>query len=152
MVIMNINFIEFETGSVFYHGTSYPGFEVLADPSWVTDNEYAGEDLATIHDASDTLRLFTLETKRPIKLILAHGKKDFVLALEELNIDYDYDSVFGDDKYVILDPFELADIVCEDGRFDGWHTPDQYRNGGSDTLICRPSEVLELINIEEGEA
>ena len=132
-----VELVTIPVGTTLYHGTQAPDdFDIPDGPAWVSDGEEVAEWFVEWNEWMDEgrPRVLVYEVIQPITLVQVHDAPSFSAFLESVGTDG-------------IGMREAADAVCDAG-YAGWHIPNSY-TGGSDTLICRPEDYLELVEERE---
>jgi len=131
-------------GTLLYHGTKAPeDFDYPDGPAWFSTARSVAEEFVSWHswgdDAEEKSRVLVYRVvKRIPRLVLIDSREDMDDLVRRL------DDGMGDLEFA--GPTDLAEATCDAG-WTGWHIPWNYPDG-SDTMICEPTEWLELIGRE----
>lgn len=127
-----------ESGTVLYHGTSVEeDFQMLSGPAWVSTGRTTAEHFTSWHDEGHP-RIYTFKVKKRITGLLNIQNQ------ADMRLLRDYLESQGLESEGIQ---EISSAICSLG-FNGWHVPENYGSGESDTMLCEPSRWLELKDVE----
>lgn len=112
----------FRKGRTFYHGSQHgPLVEIVRnEPFWMTTRIRTAADFG--------LEVSRVVVLRPLNMLEMRLSEWWGWAKEELGFDGPVDMSAG--------PF--CDWAELGGFYDGWHIPDAWGDGESDTMVCRP--------------
>jgi len=123
-----------ESGTLVYHGTGVEEeFQMLNGPAWISTSRATAEKFSSWHDEGFR-RVYTFNVKKRITGLLN------IQSQTDMKLLHEYLESQGLESE---DPQEISSAICSLG-FNGWHVPDNYGRGESDTMLCEPSRWLEL--------
>lgn len=128
-------------GTLVYHGTATENeFDVLNGPAWVSDSFGVARHFANRGASRSRVVVFRVQTV-PRLAMIANAREWASFVAWATGACYARDDFDDDVEY---GPYEIAEMVCDNGIVDGWIIPANYPEG-ADIMLCNPSRFLGFV-------